>query len=105
MNSIEYLQKVLDRKLQATSTDFKRYLFEDWWLLAFQAVNKKKQHIALGAISHHQPLGQRRNRTGSHHPADLRPRFALEELAEGQGFERVCEEEYGETLIIKNLRN
>ena len=32
MNSIEYLQKVLDRKLQATSTDFKRYLFEeiDW---------------------------------------------------------------------------
>ena len=32
MNSIEYLQKVLDRKLQATSTDFKRYLFGkiDW---------------------------------------------------------------------------
>ena len=32
MNSIEYLQKVLGRKLQATSTGFKRYLFEkiDW---------------------------------------------------------------------------
>ena len=32
MNTIEYLQKVLDRKLQATSTDFKRYLFGkiDW---------------------------------------------------------------------------
>ena len=48
---------------------------------------------------HHRPFRQRRSRTGSHNSADLRPRLALEELVEGQGFERVCEEEYGQLVI------
>ena len=74
---------------------------DGWWPNVVLRLDARQLHADAQHEQpcHHRPFGQGRSRTGSHDSADLRPRTALEKFAERQGFERVCEEEYGKVVI------